>query len=290
MIVAWQVGARYVCAKCWIRSTAAACARCGEAGLDVGGAGGFSVLKGRWRSYAAFVRGRAIFSPFAAHRLPVVAALAVALAVAAAAAPIAATLMRGHERDPAELAISGAVGLICAPLVAMFFAWFLVLYANVCRVLAVLVGLVPTPLGFGRARVNLAAAIFDWVATALLLPIVVGEAPKRRAADAEGGGPLERGTLLEPLTVHLRRDSLSFAERFDAWLEGPLTVRIGDSTRKVDFVSGELALDPRCGERRPDTTSPPRWADAPGRAGVGRLAVIPAGTKVALGPRRLVLG
>jgi hypothetical protein len=264
-----------------VRSSQRTCARCRTASLDVGGAGGWSVLAGRWRSYPAFARGRALWSPLGAHRLPVVAGLAVAVAVGAAAAPIAAALTR-RSADPAEVALAAAVGLICAPLVAMLIGAFLVFYANVCRVLAALTSFIPTPLGFGRARVNLAAAIFDWIAKVLLLPIIVG-------SDPESTGPREQGTLLEPLTVHLRRDSLSFAERFDAWLDGPLTVRIGDATRRIDFVSGELTLDPRCGERQPDATAPPPWADAPGRPGVGRLAVIPAGTRVTLAAGRLAL-
>ncbi len=284
-VPAWQVGARFVCTKCWVRSTHASCARCGQAGLDVGGAGGFTVLDGKWRSYAAFVRGRAMVSPFAAHRLPVVAGLAVALGLAAAAAPIVGMAVRPQASEPAMFAVAAGMGLICMPFVAMFFGAFLVLYANACRLLGALVGLIPTPLGFGRARVNLVAAIFDFIANVLLCPIAVGEPPKRRAVE---GGAGEVGTLVEPLTVHLRRDSLSFAERFDAWVDGPLTVRIGESTRRVDFTSGELALDPRCGERRPDASAPPRWADAPGRAGVARVAVLPAGTRVVLSPGRLV--
>jgi hypothetical protein len=220
---AWQVGARFVCTKCWVRGTHATCARCGQAALDVGGAGGFTVLDGRWRSYAAFVRGRAMVSPFAAHRLPVVAGLSVAVGLAAAAAPIVGMAVRPQASEPAMFAVAAGMGLICLPFVAMFFGAFLVLYANVCRLLGALVGLIPTPLGFGRARVNLVAAIFDFIANVLLCPIAVGEAPKRRAV--EGGG--EVGTLVEPLTVHLRRDSLSFAERFDAWVDGPLTVRVG---------------------------------------------------------------
>lgn len=284
MIVAWQVGARFVCARCWIRSTLATCTRCGESTLDVGGAGGWSVLSGRWRAYSAFMRGRALWSPLAAHRLPVVSGLAVAVGVASAAAPIIGALTH-HSRDPAELALAAMAGLICAPLAALFFAAFLVAYANVCRVLAVLVGLIPSPFGFGRTRVNFAAAIFDWIANVLLSPIIVGQQPARRLSDAKA----EAATLAVPLTVHLRRDSLSFAERFDAWIDGPLTLRIGEVTRVIDFPAGELALDPRCGSRQPDSAQPPRWADAPGREGVGRLALIPAGATVTLSPGRLVI-
>lgn len=283
--LAWQVGARFVCTKCWLRSTAAKCGRCGEAGLDVGGAGGFSVLVGRWKSHGAFTRGRSMLSPLAAHRLPVVAGLSVAMAVAAAAAPIIGSVAKGTS-DPAMLAIGATVGLVCAPLVAIFFGAFLVLYGNVCRVLAALVALFPTPFGIGRREVKLVTAVFDFIARLLLSPIAVGEPPRRRATDAGVPG-VESGALLEPLTVHLRRDALSFAERFDAWIDGPLVVRIGDSNRRVDFPSGEVVIDPRCGERRPDSSAPPRWADAPGRAGVARLAVLPAGTRVALSPGRV---
>lgn len=283
--LAWQVGARFVCTKCWLRSTAATCGRCGDGGLDVGGAGGFSVLLGRWKSHGAFVRGRSMLSPLAAHRLPVVAGLSVAMAVACAAAPIIGFAAKG-TKDPALLALAAMGGVVCAPLVALFFGAFLVLYGNVCRLLAALVALVPTPLGIGRREVKLVTAIFDFIARLLLSPIAVSEPPRRRATDAAAVA-IERGALLEPLTVHLRRDALSFSERFDAWLDGPLVVRIGDSNRRVDFPCGEVVIDPRCGERRPDGSAPPRWAEAPGRTGVARLAVLPAGTRVVLSPGRV---
>ena len=283
--LAWQVGARFVCTKCWLRSTAATCGRCGEAGLDVGGAGGFTVLLGRWRSHPAFVRGRSMLSPLAAHRLPVVAGLSVAAAVACAAGPIVGIVAKGTT-DPATVALAATAGVVCAPLVAAFFGAFFVLYGNVCRVLAALVALIPTPLGIGRREVKGVTAIFDFIARLLLAQIAVGEPPRRRATDSEST-KVEFGALLEPLTVHLRRDALSFVERFDAWLDGPLVVRIGDSSRRVDFPTGEVVIDPRCGERRPDASAAPRWAEAPGRPGVARLAILPAGTRVALSPGRV---
>ena len=270
----WKVGARFVCPRCWVRGASPACRACGEAALDVGGADGYAVLKGRWRAYGAFIRGRALYSLLAAHRLPVVAGLSVTVALATSIAPIVGALAR-PEHSAAELAIAAAVGLIGAPLVAMFFAAFLVLYANVCRVLAVLTALLPTPFGVGRARVNLAAAIFDWIARGLLAPITL-EPETASSPDAE------HGTLVEPVTIHLRRDALSFAERFDAWLDGPLTVQIGGTTRQIDFVTGLLSPDPRLAERAPDTSAPLAWADAPSRTGVARVALIPAGARLAI--------
>lgn len=277
----WKIGARFVCPKCWTRWSDAVCPACATLCLDVGTPEGWLVLNGRWRSYGAFARGRALYSPFAAHRLPVVLWLSILLAVAGMGASVVGAFARNRTAAP-DLIVAVMVGVVCAPFVAMFFGAFLVLYAYVCRWLAVLVGVFPTPLGFGRAKVNLVAAIFDFISTQLLLPIVSVERPLQPVKAVSG-------TLAEPLTVHLRDDSNGFVERHDAWLDGPVKLTVAGELRSVELTCGEIAFTFGLGSRSADLSAPPPWAEVPGRPGRGRIAIFPIATQFVLKGQRLEL-
>src|SRR5579864_3932921 len=110
----WQVGARFVCDRCWTRSVLLKCARCGREGHDVGALGWAPLLE-KWRSGRAFSSGRSMISPLVVPKLGRLVLLSLLAGIACGVAPLIGTLKDGHPA-PVDLGIAGVIGLVSVPL------------------------------------------------------------------------------------------------------------------------------------------------------------------------------
>jgi len=203
----YLVGARYICLSCRERGLHASCARCGERALDLADAADRSTLSARWSGARPFEAGLGLWSLRnlrLASRLR--RATVIATVVIIVGAGTAATL-DGRSKSPGEVAaiLAGVaiMGALFAPPLGLFF----LVYANVVRILGLIVEII-WPLAEAaaslihstvRARFGLVRTLLWWIESALLPRISLSSLPPFAGAE-------QSGTLIEPLRLSLLID------------------------------------------------------------------------------------
>lgn len=271
----WLVGASLVCPRCLERGVAAPCPRCGGPMEDLATSGGFDRLASRWRASRAYLAGRSLLSPRAIVHLRLLLGVSVGFAAVTALAPVVGPAVSGKTVPAgAELALALGVGVVLTPFTLAFYALFLFAWAHVCRLFAMLAGGAAQVSPIGTLRFSLVATIFR-VLSRPLLPQVELVWPA-----ASPAATVQRGTLAQPLTLHLLRDSLGFIERFDAWLTTPVSVTLDGQATDLTLSRGTVSLGPTTGTRSDLKAPTPDWLSAPRRPGTSFSRELPAGTPV----------